>query len=173
MEIKLITLLREVVNEVGDLKNITPYDYELTNNGGKFTFVEDGEVLNVEVKIEDITNQKEHFMIPPVLNPKNKNLYNVSYTVNGNDRQFIKSNPHILIKILKTVTEIIKNIISKYENPIFVILAQNKIEGIKTDLQKFNYYKLILMQNIPTGYRYSEGKDLFTGMDALYISKIK
>jgi hypothetical protein len=70
--IGLIKLFEEIVNEVGDLKNISGFEYELTTNGGVFYF----EFEHTKIKCNvDFTQAPadiySSFNFPPIVNHKN------------------------------------------------------------------------------------------------------
>ncbi len=157
--IKLIKLFETVINEVGDLKNIPNYDYTLTNGGGRFQFDFENKKYKCKVEFTQVpTDINSSFILPPVINHNNKEIVNISFDVEGHDTQYLQTNYKILLGILKTVTSIINDSLSKYsDDTIFVIFAASK-KGIGfNDPQKMKLYKLVLQKNVPNGYRIGDG----------------
>jgi len=148
-KITLVKLLDEIINEVGDFNNIIPYEYDQSG-----FILSDG--YKVDVKISELGNNI--IDIPPIFNPYDNKIYNLSFNVEGDDAQFKKSNYAELIKILKTVVEILKDKIEiLLKGSIFTILASDKKGNISMDKQKFKLYKSIISKNIPSDYRIGTG----------------
>jgi len=147
-EKKNITLLEmriayvNMINEIGDLKNIESYPYK----DNKFTTDE-----NWTVKVDfDVVPFAafEQLNLPT----KRRNTFNVSYTINGEQSQYQKTTYKELIKILKTVSDIVKDFVkSKNDLEALVFLAANKDQqklATHTDPQKSSLYKLIIVKTI-------------------------
>jgi len=140
LTIKLILL--EIIKEAGDLKNIIPYDYNdnsfVTNEG-----------LNVKVKLDLIPFAEFDQMHIPISRSK---VRNVSYTVEGEQSQYKKTTYKELIKILKTVSEIVKKEIEADENirglVIFAAHKNPQYLTTHTDPQKSKLYTSILINQI-------------------------
>ena len=74
------------------------------------------------------------------------------------------------LKILKTVVNIFKNHLPNYqEDTIFVFMATSKNGEGFNDPQKMKLYKIILQQNLPTGYRMGDGS--FVGNQLTFLTK--
>jgi hypothetical protein len=161
-DIKLLKLLHEMINEVGDLQNIQPFDYTITDNGGEFDAFLNNEKVKVETTFTESPSNINHmFSFPPVISPNHKKIYNIGFSIRNNDEQFSKENYHILIRILKTVVNIITDSLSKYpKDSIFVFFATSKIGKGFEDPQKMKLYKLIMQNNLPSGYRMGTAKFL-------------
>tara|TARA_Y100000385_G_scaffold248717_1_gene269618 strand:+ start:2294 stop:2806 length:513 start_codon:yes stop_codon:yes gene_type:complete len=170
MKIKILELLSEVLNEVGDLSKIPPYDFTIKSTGG--SFVVDGLQGSVNIsKWPQSLNKK--FKFPPVVEVGERPLYNIGYSIEEEGSQFIKTNYKTLIKILKTVSLILKHHMSKLdsENPIYTIFSEGK-EGVGfEDHQKMLIYKEILSKNTPSGYRIGIAKYDLMDIKFIYISK--
>lgn len=145
---KNITLLEmrtayvNMLNEIGDLKNIESYPYE----DNKFSTDEN---WTVKVDFDVIPFASfEQLNLPT----KRRNTFNVSYTINGEQSQYVKTTYKELIKILKTVSDIVKDFIkNKNELEALVFLAANKDQQklvTHTDPQKSALYKLIITKTI-------------------------
>jgi hypothetical protein len=146
---KNITLLEmrteylRILQEIGDLENIESYPYK--NN----SFITD-ENWKVKVDFDIIPFAAfEHLNIPS----KRRNTYNVSYDVNGNQSQYKKTTYKQLIRILKTVSDIIINFVkSKDTVEALGFLAANKDPQkliTHTDPQKSTIYKTIIIKSMP------------------------
>lgn len=174
-----MSLINEIINEVGDLKNITSYPYTTYKRGmdyiGRFKAEINGVNQDLTVSIElSSSSFKDNLILPPVFE-KDGDLYNISFDVSGVVAQFAKTNLPLYLKILKTVTEITSDIIDKTDvdpsNNIYILGSVSK-EGIsgKNDA-KLKYYRAILNSNLPAGYRMAEGK--FYSFNILALQKIK
>lgn len=178
-KIDFMSLISEIINEVGDLKNITSYPYTTHKRGMNYICRFKAEVngVNQDITVSiELSNPsfKDNLILPPVFE-KDGDLYNISFNVNGIDAQFAKTNLSLYLKILKTVTEITSDIISETDvnslNNIYMLGSVSK-EGItgKNDT-KLKYYRAILNSNLPSGYRMAEGK--FYSFNILALQKIK
>ena len=112
--IELRNIIKEsYIHEIGDLNNISPYEYNKKNNL-HYTFKSDVGFVYVEIQnlsdfgddIVFITNSQIYKQ-----NYQGQSLYNASFTVDGLDSQSIKSNLKELNRIVKTVTLILKEFI--------------------------------------------------------------
>jgi len=169
--IGLIKLLEEVVNEVGDLKNITSFDYKLREGGGTFYFKFKHQKCKCTVDFTQTpTDINKSFTLPPVVDHTNKDIIAIGYSIEGTDEQYLKTNYSLLLRILKTVVDIVKDSLHKHpEDSIFFMMAASKIGTGYEDPQKMNLYKLILQQNIPPGYRMGDGT--FIGKKLIFLTK--
>lgn len=174
MKIKLIELLMDVIQEVGDLKNIQPFKFTLTNNGGKFNIDHQDKTFRVNVSLTLWGSEYHKWLdFPPIVDIKDKSIYSVGYDVEGDDTQVFKGDLRILIRIIKTVSEIVKDFINKNQsqNPIFVISATGKKGESYEDQQKLNLYRAVLTQNLPQGWRMGYGDNNALNVKFLYLSK--
>jgi len=171
MKIKVFKLLSEIINEIGDLSNIEPYKYNLKGTGGDFK-TEEGYRVNVNIS-KWPSDFHKNLIFPPIVETEGKNIYNIEYSVEGETSQFTKSNYKILIKILKTVSLIVKHYVEKLDsqNPIFTLFATDKKGKGQEDKQKTLIYKEILSKNIPTSYRIGLGVLTPLNIKFIYISK--
>ena len=80
------------------------------------------------------------------------------WDIEGTDEQYLKSNYRLLLRIIKTVTEIITDSLYRYpKDAIFVIMARDKTGRGYNDSQKMDLYKMVLQQNLSNMYRMGEG----------------
>lgn len=139
----LITPIVEqiILREIGEA-NIAPLKWNQVSLY-KYKFLIDiddyTEVVTVEFQpIEDEVTKQFY------LSNKYKNLnnvYNVGYDVSGNEFQFKKSSIKILLQILSTVVDIIKNFIEKINPNGLYIRASIKSLEDNDEEQKMNLYK--------------------------------
>jgi len=171
MKIDILKLLAEVINEIGDLSNIEPYNYNIKSTGGDFR-IEDGYRVSVNLTTWPPPLHK-NFIFPPVVELNNNPIYNVGYTIEGEGSQFIKSNYKTLIKILKTVSLIVEHHLNRLDsqNPIFTFFAEGKKGKGHDDRQKTLMYKEILSKNIPPNYRIGVGEYTPLNVKFIYIAK--
>lgn len=172
----LLTLLNEIILEVGDLENINLIDYQKTHSGGKFVTQIDGKDIRVSVNITKWPTSLNHQLeFPPIITPNPNSIFNVGYSLEGEDTQFTKSSFKDLIYILKTVSEITKKqFLSKLDtNPTFIMFATDKKGEGYEDPQKLNLYRAILSKQLPTGARMGYGNNISLKVKFLYLSKIK
>ena len=131
-----------ILKEIGDLENIEPYTYQ--NNS--FTTDENWKV-KVDFDIVPFTSF-EQLNLPT----KRRNTYNVSYDVNGDQSQYSKTSYKQLIKILKTVSDIVIDFVKGKDTvEALCFLAANKDPKkliTNTDPQKSAIYKTIIVKNI-------------------------
>ena len=152
----LIPLLKEIlVKEIGEA-NIPPLKWRKID-GEWYEFEIDifGEGFDdpVEVIFEPFNqNQKtKQYYLPPKL-WNSPNTWNIAYTVGGTDTQFTQSNIKVLLQIMSTVVDIIKDFISSNEPNALYILATEKEEN---KIQKSNLYEAYikkLLSQIPNYY---------------------
>jgi hypothetical protein len=176
-QIKLLNLLNEILNEIGDLQNIEPYGfYYEPEESGFYTDDRDLIVMRVEDDTEILRDELEASKIFE----KDKNIiYSLSFNVNGETTQAKKSNLKEFYKIIKAVSifaskelERINSGLSRNEKPILVIGAQSKtIKGLVNDPQKYQFYQNILSKGLPPNYRIQDGK--FKNIPVILIQRVK
>lgn len=171
LRIKLLEISHNLIKEIGDLKNVNPYSF---SKKSQFMY---------GFKMEDKYNGKinftratpihlEHIEFPPAAEvEKSDAVYNVGYNIEGSDTQFIKTNPAILFKVLKTVIECIKDFIKSNPNSTYIIFEVPKNTEEKNVYQKFYLYSALAAQNLPSGYTSGHIK-VDNGTEGLYISPI-
>lgn len=174
MKNKLIIILTEVINEIGDLKNLEPYKYKISQDRGSFNVLKNDKKYPVKVTLSHWDEKFRNMLeFPPAAEASNKPIYALGYDINGDDTQVFSSDIRTLLRILKTVSEILEFHISKLkdQNPIFAIFATDKKGAGYEDQQKLNLYRAILSQNIPQGWRMGYGKNNPLNVKFLYLSK--
>lgn len=174
-QLTLQQLLKEVLNEVGDLAGIKSYGfkYDRSSYEGKFLTSESDQVVMFIQDITDVVQEYEEFglvKIPPVFRQTGKSLsqntdvafFDIGYNVNGTDTQFRKTDLRQLVRILKTVLEFAKVAVVDVmedvgEKTVFIVSSQAKdTEESKPDPQKDALYRSIILQNLPPGFRTAE-----------------
>lgn len=151
-DFSLITILVEVLKEVGDLKNIEPFE----RNGNSFKFAYKGNTHIGKVNISPLREDISKLKFPDVIRNKDKKtIMNVGYNIDGTDSQMLQSDYNILIRILKTVVEILLENLN--DNCIYVITGKSKIEQIGVaDKQKLLLYAKILQNNLDSSWRFGK-----------------
>ena len=147
--IKLKILYEQILKEVGDLENIEPYKWNKISKNEYYFLDKDNDEIYVNF---NLYNEEEVQLIN--FNPHIKDItkvYNVSYSLQGKQSQYKKDDYHSLLKIIKTVFDIVKDFISN-ENPYgLTFFAGHKNDDFilsKTDPQKGKLYKTILLKNL-------------------------
>ncbi len=143
MSISLKILLEQILNEIGDLDKIDSYDF-IKSDSNKYRFsTDDGLRINVVIDGWDDYSQ-ESFELP-------EKTHNVSYSVEGDESQFKKESYSYLIKILKTIFDIIiKHLNDNKEIKGITLFAGNKNKDkflSHSDTQKEKLYKIIFLNN--------------------------
>jgi hypothetical protein len=156
-----INSLKKIINEsyikeVGDLKNIDSYPYYnlgLNKWGFKTDFGETVVMFSTfdpadwgyfEVRHNDYDYSQE--------------VINVSYAIEDVTSQIQKTNYRELLKIVKTVSMIIKEYIEKNSPYSILLFGDDKMGSGMSDKQKNSLYLMTALQNLPTGYRISKSK---------------
>lgn len=165
--LSLLTLLHEVIAEVGDLKNIQPYPH----SDDSFT-LEDGSIVKVEMYKLASREIFQTLKIPNILNTREGDVYNISFSVEDVDAQFKKSSYAELVRIIKTVMDILVDQTESLEiGSTFIITPISKLGALRLDPQKYELYKAILTKNLPSNYRMAEGTSF--GIRSIFLQKIK
>jgi hypothetical protein len=160
-QLKLMELLKEVLNEIGDLANIKPYAYRYHSDFFEGSFFTDKDEM-VRMSLDNLSSFRDEFKLPPVFNPEQNQIYQVSYSVEDSQTQYRKASYKELVAIMKTVVEFCKEAFQDVEEstggkPIFLIASQSKeSQEYAPDPQKDALYKSIILKNLPSAYRTAE-----------------
>lgn len=152
---KLISILSEIITEVGDLQNIQPYQWSKINDTRyDFQIKREDETFRCSVTFTVLSkNDISLIKFNPIIQPENADaIQNVTYSIEGEGSQYLKSDFKLLIRVLKTVSDIIEYHIQSTSNTIFVIFEETKSERIGS-AQKSKIYQAIMTQNMLPGYR--------------------
>ena len=168
---KIIT--ESYIKEVGDLKNIDYYQsYQLSPNewGFKTDF---GEVTVNFFPFDPA--EWDHFEVRHNDYDYSQDVINVSYAIEDVTSQIQKSNYRELLKIVKTVSIIIKNYIEENSPYSILLFGDDKRGSGLSDKQKNSLYLMTALQNIPTGYRISKStiKDPSVSLEGYIMFKNK
>lgn len=169
---KLSKLLLETI----DFTKIESYPFNVVSLTTEF----ETELDKVLVSFKKIEDFERSIKYPPVLiNTKEIIGYNIQYSIAGEDTQYRKSDYKYLIKILKTVTDIIIETITKndsklstYQN-IYCVGSISKLGKLTGDDQKNMIYRQIAKNHLPPGYRVSEIEFKDINIDGIAITKNK
>lgn len=147
--LKLKIIYERIIQEVGDMDNITSYPYKSIHKY-RYQFKTNSN-LKIDVNFQSNFTEKEleylklnDFDITPY------ELYNVSYNIEGIDSQYKKSDYKELIRILKTVTNICLDFIKNDKIKALMFFATNKDLNklYVTDNQKSMIYKVIILKQL-------------------------
>ena len=151
--IKIGQLLKEIINEVGDLTNIQPVPYDVS----KGTFTVDYLEKQYRGKVQFTRLDKKGLSLiklPPIVDQTKIQVgYSIGYSIEGISSQAIKGDVKLLLSILKAVSEIVADHITKQPDAIYFIFAESKVEAGFNDPQKLKLYQHILGHNLPKGFR--------------------
>lgn len=145
----LVPILNEVlVKEIGEA-NIPPlkwkkiddehYEFEIDVFGKGWE-----ETVEVFYSPLWLNQQVQQYYLPPQLWNSEK-CWNVAYTVGGTDTQFTQSSVKVLLQILSTVIDIIKDFISSKEPDAIYISATEKEEN---KIQKSSLYEAYIKKQL-------------------------
>lgn len=134
--------LLKIIKESGDLENIQSYQH----SNGTFT-TEQGWKVEVDFPVID-----DFYFSMMKIPTERKNSVNVTYSIEGEESQYSKTTYRELIKILKTVSDIIIEYANNNPNTeAFKFFAANKDSSkllSKTDPQKTAIYKTIVVKSL-------------------------
>lgn len=133
---------KSILKEVGDIDKIEPYDC----NSGEF---KTDEGWKIKVCLEKLPYEYyEELGIPEKL----QNIKNVVYKIEGNQSQYSKSTYSVLIRVLKTVAEIVFkqfDIEKDIDGLIFFAANKDPFKTFsKTDPQKTSIYEAVLLSQM-------------------------
>jgi hypothetical protein len=170
----LRTLITEIVdeiiiNEIGEA-SVEPLDYKkISNTNYSFVFYFNDISYVVKVRFtlieDDITKQYYFSKVP---NYKDKEFYNVEFTINGIENQALKSDIKTILRIMTTLSYIVKEFIQNNNPDGLYIEATNKDINLLTGKEQKSYlYQAYLDKQIKTLTNYN----LYTIRDGFNIIK--
>ena len=163
------TISESIINEIGE-SNIPPLDFKTTSPLHYFFYIEiDGENVVVDVNFDkfEIGSDEWKYCFSPTLRNFNT-YYNVGYDVGGDNNQYIKTSIKYLLRILSTVTFIVKDFISK-NNPDCLYIEGSDKDGVGGEKQKSNTYGAYILKQLKT----IEGYSSITKNDGYNVYKTK
>ena len=170
--ISISKLVKEVLQEIGDLNNIKPFP-NLSNN---IYNMGNGNKLRIDIFPISL-DESDKKRIPRVFD-LDEAIFNIGFKVNDVDTQAFKSEPKILFRVLKTVSDRINMYLMNQKKnnvyPLFIIGAQSKtidFPGVN-DPQKLKLYRQIITKNLPPGYRVQNIDNFANGYDVTIFQKI-
>jgi hypothetical protein len=143
----LIPILNEVlINEIGEANipplkwtRVSPVRYKFLVDINDYT-----EVAAVDFEqIED--DYSKQFYFPPKYRKLN-NIYNVGYTISGDEMQYTKTDLKTLLIILSTVTDIVKDFIKTH--PIDGLYIRGNSQNNNSVNKKTNIYKAFTQKQL-------------------------
>lgn len=144
--LRLKYILHEVLKEVGELTNITPYKFTKTNNNN-YTFITDDNIKGeVSFKIYPIELLSDS--IPNDID-LTQPFTNIQFELGQEDTQYKKSDYKYLIKAIKTVFDITMDYL-KTNHPQYILISATHKEGNPdiVDPQKTSLYQSIMLKNL-------------------------
>lgn len=142
---KLKTLLEDIVNEIGDLKNIKPY--KLTGYDGIYKFTTDSKDTGKVVFVPVFGDELKMLGISDRLGSTSE----IIYSINDNYLQSKKESLSSLLRILATVMEAVKLDLEHTNTTAYVMYATNKSQE-SFDMQKKSLYIAIAKAHLPPGW---------------------
>lgn len=167
--IKLTSLLNENLLEIGDLKNIIPYNVNKVR-GDKYKFeIEEGGIIDVMFTLI-VESQVEYIDLAPIFKKSQlKKFYNLGYSIKGISTQAKTTNIQELLRIMSTLMVVVKDFLENKEATCILMFEENKDESLGfIKGQKNLLYKSIISQNLPE--RYISGPAKFVNIEGLAIS---
>lgn len=145
MDLKKYMKLRTIYNEINEA-----FDFENIQTN-QFTKIDDYnyESDNLTVEFQEVGIWD--LDLPRRFSDANS-CYNVLYKIDGKDSRAYKTDYKELIKILKTVKEIIEDFIKDNQPDILVIVAADRYGEIAVDSTKHKIYQMAISKNLPSGY---------------------
>ena len=165
---KIKTLLEDIVNELGDLKNIKPYEVVPKKLGKEESYrfiTEEGDVGFIhfshldDEEVDDMSLEEKYY----------GNGYEVEYSLNGTYLQSHVESLGELLRIISTVVEAIKIHMEKSNSLLYVVYGARK-RNLGGTNQKFNLYKAVVSKHIPPGWEIGETNKSLYG-PGFYIKK--
>ncbi len=172
---KLKKLIKEsYLKEIGDLKNIDSYNfYKISPSRWEF----DTDFGDVDVNFNEFDpKQFENFKVKHNDYDYSQPIYNVNYSINDVISQIEKSNYKELMKIINTVSKIIKGFIESNSPYSLLIFGADKMgSDAISDKQKNSLYFAVSKNKLPSNYRISKGivKDPGVNLEGYVIFKNK
>lgn len=167
--IKLMSLLNENLLEIGDLKNITPYNISKIKDD-KYKFeIEKGDVVDVKFTLIGESGVGNIDLAPIFKKSQLKKFYNLGYSIKGISTQAKTTNIQELLRIMSTLMFVVKDFLGNREDTCILIFEENKDESLGfTKGQKGLLYKSLISQNLPKGH--ISGPAKFLDIEGLAIS---
>lgn len=163
-------LAETVLREVGDLLNIPPFPYKLApypvaqqGANGEMYSIDMGNgnkgVVGVEwAPYEMFLASFNHFDVPVNITPEiqalvqNRNIFNIGFAVNGDSDQSYKSDQTELLRLLKTIKDIVVDIINRRKPKVIMVSTEGKtmknMTGNWTDSKKLRIFKGVIEKQL-------------------------
>ena len=174
----LSTILRDLILEVGDMSNQIPYDIKTPSKSKAEFFTDSGKKVSIEIqqidqemfeRAVDIDTVPDIFFDSYNLTKKNKDIFNLTFDVNGSETQGAKTDLRGYFKIMKTVLDYVNDFVDENRPFAIIILADEKSDQ---NIKK-QYYGEILKKNINAEYRLLDNIKSNFGNDGFIIMRIR
>lgn len=138
----LISLLKELlIKEIGEA-NVPPLPWTKDSSlHYKFYINIEGTDEEVFVEFEKIVDEVEKQFYFPRKYRSLKEVFNASFQVAGTETQFAKTNLNVLLTIMSTVVDIVKDFVRQKDPDGVFIKASPKEIGDRDASKKLNLYK--------------------------------
>jgi hypothetical protein len=178
-KIKLVKLLNEILNEIGDLQNIKPYeDLEYSSPRSAYFYTDSRDLVDIEIEnnisYEDL--QVSLIEMPKIFTQTynktkgSKDIININFMVNYDDKKGAISNIKEYYRILKTVL-LFSNEYIKKTQPFAVIILASEVESSKNI--KGQLYLNIIKNNIDSNYRLVDNIEMKAGYSGFLLMRTK
>jgi len=163
--IKLMMLLHETINEIGDLQNIEPYKtIKPSSHSYHFSAKINNKNENVTADFENVSEHVSLFKVNSQIykdslaktDLEKNGLYNLGFNIRGVSSQFDKTNLSDYFRIMKTVLVSSYDFLEKKQPFGIMFFGADKKGGAGIDRQKTLLYFKIAAKNLPKGYRMEE-----------------
>lgn len=158
-----------IIQEIGEA-NVEPFQYsKLSDVKYSFDFDYKDERFYVDVDFEKLDDIYKSYYFVKVPNFKNKTFYNVAFSVNGDQYKASSTDLKTLLKIMTTLSVIIKDFISNTDPDGLYVEATDKGDDlIRGKYQKSAIYQAYLDKQLEklTSYK------VYTNRGGLNIVKI-
>ena len=148
--ISMAKILNEIIQEAGDLDNIESYPFTKIKSSEYSFEIDDKMSATVDFEMSWNKDEIASFKLPIKVDPFD--VYNVSYEIDGVQTQAKKTDYKTLIKIMKTISDIIIKFVSENKDAkVLTLFPANKNADkllTKSDPQKYSLYKTIIVNNI-------------------------
>lgn len=140
-----------ILTEILDYENIDEYNFETINDFEfRFKTIDDSTVY---IQFEKFTGDEinQYFRFPETFGPKLKLVYNTGFSVDEFETQAKITDLSYTLPIFKTITNINKKFISKYNPDCITVFATSRT-GSGIDSTKLRIWKLNTIKHKPNTY---------------------
>ena len=154
---KLASILKEVLNEIGDLSKVQPLPFETSSPLDYYFHLEDGTQVKLNFAPLNVVSRYGTFTTDSELyndserDPRKE--FNTSFIVGGTQHQYAKSDLKSFNQLLKTVLVCIQDFMSKNNPNALWSFGVDKNGKLAGDKQKSLLYYALTQKNKPEGFQ--------------------